>query len=79
MIARLAIDYSKKNIKIGQKRQFIGKTGSVFQGEIVEVLPSYKDKKNAVIAKVTGSAKYVGRSQFYLEEGDELGRGFLMK
>lgn len=79
VIARLAIDYAKKNIKIGQKRQFIGKTGSIFEGEIVKVLQNYKDKKNAVIVKVTGSAKYVGRSQFYLEEGDELGRGFLMK
>lgn len=79
IIARLAIDYYKKNIKIGQKRQFIGKTGSIFQGEIIKVLPSYKDKKNAVIVKVTGNAKYIARSQFYLEQGDELGRGFLMK
>jgi len=78
VVARLAIDFAKKNIKIGQKRKFIGKTGSIFTGEIVEVLKNYKGKKNAVIVKVTGNAKYTGRSQFYLEDGDVLGRGFLI-
>ena len=28
VIARLAIDYAKKNIKVGEKRKFIGKIGS---------------------------------------------------
>merc|ERR1712228_151365 len=78
VIARMAIDYAKKNVKKGEKRKFIGKTGSVFEGEIVDVIGNYKGKKNAVIVKVSRSAKYVGRSQFYLEDGDELGRGFLM-
>jgi len=78
VIARMAIDYAKKNVKVGQKRKFIGKTGSVFEGEVVEVVGDYKGKKNAVIVKVSGSAKYIGQSQFYLEDGDELGRGFLM-
>eukprot|EP00485_Elphidium_margaritaceum_P010278 CAMPEP_0202701980 /NCGR_PEP_ID=MMETSP1385-20130828/15022_1 /ASSEMBLY_ACC=CAM_ASM_000861 /TAXON_ID=933848 /ORGANISM="Elphidium margaritaceum" /LENGTH=636 /DNA_ID=CAMNT_0049359525 /DNA_START=54 /DNA_END=1964 /DNA_ORIENTATION=- len=79
VIARLAVDYKKKNIKIGEKRKFIGKTGAVFTGEIVSVMEEYKGKKDAIIAKVSGTAKYVGRSQFILEEGDELGRGFLLK
>eukprot|EP01084_Bolivina_argentea_P185944 320571_1 len=78
IIARLAVDYAKKNIKIGQKRKFVGKTGSILSGEIVKVLQNYKNKKNAVIVKVTGTAKYIATSQFYLEDGDELGRGFLI-
>eukprot|EP00484_Ammonia_sp_Unknown_P030956 CAMPEP_0197025702 /NCGR_PEP_ID=MMETSP1384-20130603/5946_1 /TAXON_ID=29189 /ORGANISM="Ammonia sp." /LENGTH=648 /DNA_ID=CAMNT_0042454265 /DNA_START=96 /DNA_END=2042 /DNA_ORIENTATION=+ len=78
IVARLACDYKKKNIKVGEKRKFIGKTGSVYHGEIVKVL-NYKDKKDAVIARVSGTARYISRSQFCLEDGDELGRGFLMK
>merc|ERR1712176_1542121 len=78
VIARMAVDYAKKNVQKGEKRKFIGKTGSVFEGEIVNVLSNYKGKKDAVVVKVSGSAKYIGRCQFYLEDGDELGRGFLM-
>lgn len=78
VIARMAVDFAKKNVKEGQKRQFIGKTGAVFEGQIVKA-SSYKEKKNAVIVKVAGSAKYCGRSQFCLEDGDDLGRGFLLK
>jgi len=78
VIARMAVDFAKKNIKEGQTRSFIGKTGAVFEGQIVKTM-DYKDKKNAVIVNVSGSAKYVGRSQFCLEEGDDLGRGFLLR
>jgi len=78
VVARLAIDYAKKNIKVGERRRFIGKTGAVVEAEVVKALV-WKDKKNAVLVRVAGEAKYSGRSQFCLEEGDELGRGFLMR
>ncbi|ETO31383.1 putative proline racemase, partial [Reticulomyxa filosa] len=77
VIARMAADYAKNRIKPGVKRDFIGRTGSVFTGEIKEEL-IYKEKR-AIQVEVSGQSNYLGRSTYYLEKGDELGRGFFVR
>ncbi|ETO31291.1 hypothetical protein RFI_05830 [Reticulomyxa filosa] len=66
VIARMAADYAKNRIKPGVKRDFIGRTGSVFTGEIKEEL-IYKEKR-AIQVEVSGQSNYLGRRDFLLDE-----------
>ena len=54
------------------------KVGSEMQAKVVrtQVYDRYDD---AVVVEVTGHAYYSGRAEFWLEEGDRLAEGFLVK
>ena len=84
VIARMAVDTAKKLVKMDQECEFIGPTGSVFKGVVKKsgLTVGTSDsvvKNNCVRVQVTGSAYYTGTSRLYLEKGDSLGKGFLLR
>jgi trans-L-3-hydroxyproline dehydratase len=76
--ARLAAMHAKGGIPVGETRLFESIVGSRFRGAVARTgrLP---DGRPAIVARVEGRAFYTGRAEFTLEDGDELGRGFLLR
>ncbi|MBA5776250.1 proline racemase family protein [Stappia sp. F7233] len=75
--ARLAQQHARGQVKPGERRVFESITGSRFWGE-VEGAATLKDHK-AVTVRVGGKAHFYGEARFWLEEDDDLGRGFLVR
>ncbi|KAL8168760.1 UNVERIFIED_CONTAM: Trans-L-3-hydroxyproline dehydratase [Gekko kuhli] len=76
--ARIALQYHKGLIQLGQTRTFRSSTtGSLFTGKAVK--ESKSGDHNAVIVEVSGESFYTGTSTFTLEENDPLKYGFLLK
>ncbi|XP_077180074.1 trans-3-hydroxy-L-proline dehydratase [Paroedura picta] len=76
--ARIALQYHKGLIQLGQTRTFRSSTtGSLFTGKALEETKSGDHK--AVIVEVSGESFYTGTSTFTLEENDPLKYGFLLK
>lgn len=75
--ARIAVQVAKGQIGLGQSRRFESVTGAVFSGKAVR--GEKCGRFDAVRVEVGGRAYYSGRSHFTLEDGDELGRGFLLR
>jgi trans-L-3-hydroxyproline dehydratase len=75
--ARIAVQVAKGQIAVGQSRRFESVTGAVFSGRAVR--GERCGRFDAVRVEVGGRAYYSGRSHFMLEDGDELGRGFLLR
>ncbi|WP_216825534.1 proline racemase family protein [Kiloniella sp. EL199] len=75
--ARIAVQIAKKQIEIGQTRQFKSVTKSLFDATAEELI-SYGPYQ-AVHVRVKGKANYTGESTFTIEDDDVIGRGFLLK
>lgn len=75
--ARLAAMHARGQIAIGQERVFESIAGSRFSGSVLRSVTL--DGRDAIVAKVGGHAFYTGEARYVLEEGDELGRGFLLR
>jgi trans-L-3-hydroxyproline dehydratase len=75
--ARVAVQYAKGQIAIGQSRDFESITGSRFSGAPVRSVKT--GRFQGVHVEVTGRAYYSGRAQFTLEDGDSLGAGFELR
>ena len=77
--ARMAAQYFKKQVPLLQKREFIQPLvqGSTFTARVTEEI-EYCGKP-AVTVEVCGKAFYTGESMFRLEEGDAIGKGFLIR
>ena len=75
--ARIALQWSRGLIRIGQTRSFESVTGDVFTGTAVRdgTVGPFK----AVTVEVSGRAHYTGTARFTVEEGDALGGGFLLR
>lgn len=76
--ARLAAMHAKGEAGIGQPRLFESIVGSRFTGEVARRV-ALTDGRQGVVARVGGRAHYSGRAEYWVEEGDELGRGFLVR
>jgi proline racemase len=76
--ARLAALHAKGEIADGEARLFESIVGSRFRGAVARTA-SLADGRTGIVARVEGRAFYSGRAEFALEEGDELGRGFLLR
>ncbi|XP_067680574.1 trans-L-3-hydroxyproline dehydratase-like [Haliotis asinina] len=75
--ARIALQYFKGHIGLGQSRTFeSGATGSIFTGKAVQEVTCGQFK--AVVVEVGGKAYYTGSNTFSLEREDTLGHGFLV-
>ncbi|XP_063425578.1 trans-L-3-hydroxyproline dehydratase-like [Mytilus trossulus] len=74
--ARIAQQFTRNLIKLGQTRTFEGPTSSRFTAKPVKEV-TYGDY-NAVIVEVSGNGYYTGTSKFTLEEDDTIGKGFLL-
>ena len=75
--ARLAAMHAKGVAGLGETRLFESITGSRFEGTAVRAV-ALADGRAGIVARVSGRAFYSGTAEFWLEEGDELGRGFLL-
>ncbi|MDQ6433602.1 proline racemase family protein [Mesorhizobium sp. LHD-90] len=75
--ARIAVQVAKGQVAVSQARQFESITGAVFSGKALRAEPC--GRFNALQVAVGGRAHYSGRSTFTHEDGDELGKGFLLR
>ncbi len=74
--ARLALQWTRGEIALGQARSFESLTGAAFTGTAVE--ETRAGPYRAIVAEVAGRAYYHGEARFTLEPEDPLGAGFLL-
>lgn len=74
--SRIAQQFGRGLIKLGQTRTFESITGATFKAKPVKSVKC--GDYDAVIVEVTGNGYYTGTSTFTLEEDDIIGRGFLL-
>lgn len=75
--ARLAQQFGRGQAGSGERRLFESITGSRFWGEVEGTVPVRGHE--AVTVRVGGKAHFCGEARFWLEEDDDLGRGFLVR
>ena len=75
--ARLALLHARGAVGIGDMVRIESVVGSVFSGRIVELADI--GGIEAVIPEVFGRAHIIGRSEFWFDPDDDLGRGFLVR
>lgn len=75
--ARIALQAARGLIAPGQSRRFESVTGDVFTG--TAIARGKAGAFDAVTVEVSGRAWYTGTARFTLEDGDEIGRGFLLR
>ncbi|HZD23603.1 MAG TPA: proline racemase family protein [Acidimicrobiia bacterium] len=74
--ARLAVMFARKEVNVGEEVAIESIVGSTFTGRTVEVVST---EPVTIIPEVSGSAHITGRSEFWIDPSDKLGRGFLIK
>ncbi len=72
--ARIALQWARGEIALGQTRSFESVTGARFTATAVE--ETTLGRNRAVIVEVSGKAYYSGEARFTLEPDDPLGAGF---
>ena len=75
--ARIAARFQRGLVGIGQRCEIDSLTGARFTGEVVGVTSC--GARAAVTIRVGGQAHYSGEGRYWLEEGDEIGKGFLLR
>jgi len=75
--ARIALQHRRGLIQLGRERIFESVVGSHFTGRAVS--ETRCGDFRAVTVEVAGVAYYTGESTFRLEDGDDLGRGFIVR
>jgi trans-L-3-hydroxyproline dehydratase len=75
--ARMAARFQRGLVRHGQRCEFESVTGSRFTGEVVST--GACGQKPAVTVRVGGKSYYTGEARYWLEEGDDIGKGFLLK
>ena len=75
--ARIAVQHRRGQVALGETRAFESVTGAVFTGRAVA--ESKVGEHPAVTVEVGGEAHYTGESRFFLEPGDTIGQGFLLR
>jgi proline racemase len=74
---RLAIHHTRGEIAVGEQITIESILGSTFAGRVAEATEF--EGLPAVIPEVTGTAHITGRGELWLDPGDELGSGFLVR
>jgi trans-L-3-hydroxyproline dehydratase len=74
--ARMAARVAHGTVALGERCAFESVTGAVFEGSCVGT--THCGELPAVTVRVSGRAHYSGEARYWLEEGDEIGRGFLL-
>ncbi len=75
--ARIALQWARGEIALGQSRAFESITGATFTG--TAVAEAAVGRHRAVIVEVSGKAHYSGEARFTLDPDDPLGEGFLLR
>ena len=76
MTTRIAQQFGRNLIKLGQTRTFESPTGAKFNARPIREVKY--GEYNAVVVEISGHGYYTGKSTFTLEEGDDIGKGFLL-
>ncbi len=76
--ARLAAMFAKGQAAVGEERLFESIVGSRFTGSVARRV-TLADGRDGIVARIGGRAYYSGKAEYWLEDGDELGRGFLVR
>jgi trans-L-3-hydroxyproline dehydratase len=78
--ARMAARVAKGVVRLGEACQFESVTGAVFDGEAVAMTScgAGEGERPAVTVRVSGVAYYSGMARYWLDSGDDIGRGFLL-
>jgi len=74
--ARLAAMHARGELAMGETRLFESVVGSRFTGAVARTTKA--GPHDAIVGRVGGRAFYSGKAEFFREEDDELGRGFLV-
>jgi len=74
--ARIALQYGRGLIQLNQQRVFVSPTGGKFKARAVRKAKC--GPHDAVVVEVSGKGFYTGSCTFTLEDGDEIGKGFLL-
>lgn len=75
--ARLAIHHARGEIGIGERITIESLIGSRFHGRVVETTTF--GPYPAIIPEVEGTAHIIGRNEFFIDPGDELRNGFILR
>jgi len=75
--ARMAARFQRGLVRQGEQCEFESVTGSRFTGEVVGT--GGCGQRPAVTVRVGGKAHYTGEARYWLEDGDEIGKGFLLR
>jgi proline racemase len=75
--ARMAARVAHGRVGLGERCLFESVTGAVFAGEAKALTRC--GERPAVTVRVSGQAHYSGTARYWLEAGDEIGRGFLLR
>jgi trans-L-3-hydroxyproline dehydratase len=75
--ARMAARFQRGLLGAGQVCEFESVTRAVFTGEVVDTTTC--GGRPAVTVRVGGQAHYTGEGRYWLEPGDEIGKGFLLR
>lgn len=73
--SRLSVMFARGEIGVGDEIPIESIVGSTFTGRIAQVV---QGDPITIIPEVSGSAHITGRSEYWLDPTDELGRGFLV-
>jgi trans-L-3-hydroxyproline dehydratase len=75
--ARIAVQHRRGLTALGESRSFESVTGARFTGRaLAETRVGHFP---AVTVEVAGEAHYCGEARFFLEPGDDIGQGFLLR
>lgn len=79
--ARMAARVAHGVAGLGERCLFESVTGAVFEGEATALTRcgTGAGERPAVTVRVSGQAHYSGTARYWLEAGDEIGRGFLLR
>jgi proline racemase len=75
--ARIAALHAKGRVAFGEMRRFESITGAVFTGAAIAAETGYPVA--AIRVRVGGTAHYSGHAAFFIDDGDPLGAGFLVR
>ncbi|MCU0832470.1 MAG: proline racemase family protein [Rhizobiaceae bacterium] len=75
--ARIALMQAKGLLGLGETRRFESITGAVFTGAVSSTVAGHQPP--AIRVRVGGRAHYSGRGEFWMDEGDPLAHGFLVR
>ncbi|MCH2180876.1 MAG: proline racemase family protein [Mariniblastus sp.] len=73
---RAAIEYARGDLALGESITIESILGTTF--DVCPIRETRVDQQLAVVPRVTGSAYFTGRNEFWVDPADSQGRGFLV-
>lgn len=77
MTARMALQYYKNLVQLGDLRTFCGPSGGFFTGRALR--EEKRGDRKGIVVEVSGHGYYTGENTFRIEKEDSLPNGLLLK